>query len=124
MQHMRDLQSPAAPNSTAADSHGSVRITKHVLASIIELAVLDVEGVARLAPVSSPWPRLLRAEPQRGIAVNARGKVLAVDLYIILRPGVNMTQVGRAVQEAVAKAIEDILGMVPGEINVFIQDIA
>jgi uncharacterized alkaline shock family protein YloU len=123
MQNLRDLQSPAAPNS-AADSHGSVRITKHVLASIIELAVLEVEGVARLAPVSSPWPRLLRAEPQRGIAVNARGKVLSLDLYIILRSGANMTQVGRAVQEAVAKAIEDILAMVPGEINVFIQDIA
>jgi uncharacterized alkaline shock family protein YloU len=123
MQNLRDSQSAAA-SATAADAHGTVRITKHVLASIIELAALNVEGVARLAPVSSPWPRVFRAEPQRGIAVNARGKVLSVDLYLILRPGVNMPQVGRAVQESVAKAIEEILNMEPGEINVFIQDIA
>lgn len=123
MQNLRDMQA-AATSGTPADAHGTVRITKHVLASIIELAALDVDGVARLAPVSSPWPRVFRAEPQRGIAVNARGKVLAVDLYLILRPGVNMPQVGRAVQESVAKAIEEILNMEPGEINVFIQDIA
>ncbi|MBA3826246.1 MAG: Asp23/Gls24 family envelope stress response protein [Ktedonobacterales bacterium] len=117
-------QSGAVTPPIANDSQGAVRITKHVLASIIEMAALGVEGVARLAPVSSPWPRLWRAEPQRGIATNAHGKTLSVDLYLILQPGVHMSQVGRAVQEAVAKAIEDILGMTPGEINVFIQDVA
>jgi uncharacterized alkaline shock family protein YloU len=114
----------AASIPAASDAPGSVRITKQVLANIIEMAALGVEGVARLAPVSSPWPRLWRAEPQRGIATNAQGKTLSVDLYLILQPGVHMTQVGRAVQEAVAKAIDEILGMVPGEINVFIQDVA
>jgi len=116
--------SGASTPPVTTDAQGAVRITKHVLASIIEMAALSVEGVARLAPVSSPWPRLWRAEPQRGIATNANGKTLSVDLYVILQPGGHMSQIGRAVQEAVAKAIEDILGMIPGEINVFIQDVA
>ncbi len=122
MQRLHRPEAVTPPGAT--DAQGAVRITKHVLASIIEMAALGVEGVARLAPVSSPWPRLWRAEPQRGIATNAQGKTLSVDLYVILQPGVHMSQVGRAVQEAVAKAIEEILGMTAGEINVFIQDVA
>jgi uncharacterized alkaline shock family protein YloU len=122
---MQETQRSGASTPPATtDAQGAVRITKHVLASIIEMAALSVAGVARLAPVSSPWPRLWRAEPQRGIATNASGKTLSVDLYVILQPGVHMSQIGRSVQEAVAKAIEDILGMTPGEINVFIQDVA
>ena len=124
MQRLQHDAHSATTLPAITDSQGAVRIAKHVLDSIIELAIMEVEGVARLAPVSSPWPRLLRAEPQRGIATNVRGKTLSVDLYIILRPGVPMAQVGHAVQEAVAKSIEDILGLTPGEINVYIQDIA
>jgi uncharacterized alkaline shock family protein YloU len=123
MPHLRDAQTSLSM-PPVADAHGVVRITKHVLGSIIELAALGVAGVARLAPLSSPWPRVFRAEPQRGIATSVRGKVLSVDLYVILEPGANMPEVGRAVQEAVAHAIEDIVGMEPGEINIFIQDIA
>jgi uncharacterized alkaline shock family protein YloU len=122
MQRTNDHTDPLTMEAPA--SGGGVRVTRHVLASIIELAVHEVPGVARLAPVSSPWPRVLRAEPQRGIATSARGRTLSVDLYLILRPGVNMAQVGREVQEAVAHAIETILGMTPGEINVFIQDVS
>jgi len=111
-------------NTQTADALGSVRITKHVLATIIELTALAVPGVAKMAPVSSPWSRvLLRMQPKRGIAINVNGKTVSTDLFIILHPGAHMAQVGRAVQEAVAVALEDMLGMTPGEINVYIQDI-
>jgi uncharacterized alkaline shock family protein YloU len=121
---MQRLQHEAPALPTTGEAAGTVRVTRQVLGSIIELAALEVEGVARLAPISSALPRFLHAEPQRGIATNVRGKTLSVDLYLVLQPGVNMAQVGRAVQESVAKAIETMLGMVPGEINVYIQDIA
>lgn len=127
MESVKTMPTPGKPPTVAddSDSLGSVRITRHVLANIVELAALEVEGVARLAPVWSPWPRLLhRAEPQRGLALNIHDSHVAVDLYLILDPGVAMTQVGRNVQEAVAKAIETMLGMTADEVNVFIQDIA
>jgi uncharacterized alkaline shock family protein YloU len=112
-------------STTMSDPLGNVRITKHVLASIIELAVLGIEGVAKLAPISSPWPRFItRVQPQRGLAINVHHHVVAVDIYLIMKPGVNMVQVGRSVQDAVATAIEDLLGMTAGAINVYIQDVA
>lgn len=127
--------SPPAPNTRAAAENrqaaplteplGSVRITKHVLATIIELAALGVAGVAKMAPLSSPWPRMIfHAQPQRGLALNVHGNTVATDLYLILKPGVNMAQVGRSVQDAVTSAIEDLLGMTAGEINIYIQDVA
>ncbi|HKD74430.1 MAG TPA: Asp23/Gls24 family envelope stress response protein, partial [Ktedonobacterales bacterium] len=73
------------------DPLGSVRVTRQVLATIIEHAALEIEGVSRLAPMSSPWPRLLfRAQPQHGIALNVHGESVAVDLYLILDTGANM----------------------------------
>lgn len=120
MDHTRTAAANIPP-----DAAGTILITRHVLASVIELTALGVEGVVRLAPVSSPWPRvLLRAEPQRGLALSVRERVVAADLYLIVQPGVNLPQVGRAVQDAVAAAIEDQLGMTVGEINVFVQDVA
>lgn len=121
-----DPQPPqGASEAPTPDPMGTVRITRHVLSSIVELAALGVEGVARLAPVGSPWGRLItRAEPQRGIALNVHGDHVSVDLYLILKPGVNMAQVGHAVQDAVADAIESMLGMTPAEINIYIQDVA
>lgn len=117
-----------AENRQAApltDPLGSVRITKHVLATIIELAALGSDGVAKMAPMSSPWPRMIfHAQPQRGLALNVHNNTVAADLYLILKPGVNMAQVGRGVQNAVTSAIEDLLGMTAGEINIYIQDVA
>ena len=122
---MQPAQIPGHEATTVTDPLGSVRITKHVLATIIELATLSVDGVAKMAPMSSPWPFILfHAQPQRGLALNVRGNTVAADIYLILKPGVNMAQVGRTVQDAVATAIEGLLGMTAGDINIYIQDIA
>ncbi len=123
-QILTNAPSPSA--MTDEQSLGSVRITKHVLAHIIELAALSVPGVERLAPVWSPWPRLWQLkEPQQGLAVLVRDGHVSIDLYLILDPGSNLTQVGRAVQDAVVQALDQqVGGMVVDEVNVFIQDIA
>jgi len=114
-----------ANDKPLTDPLGNVRITKHVLASIIELAALGVQGVAKMAPISSPWPRMLtRIQPQRGLALNVHHNRVSADLYLILNPDVNMANTGRAVQDAVARAIEDMLGMTIGTINIYIQDVA
>lgn len=52
-----------------------------------------------------------------------RGTVLAVDLYIVTVAGANMVEVGEMLQAAVGAAIERILGMDVGTINVFIRDV-
>jgi uncharacterized alkaline shock family protein YloU len=49
---------------------------------------------------------------------------VAIDLYLIAQPDVNLVAVGAAVQEAVGGAVDHILGMHASEINVYVQDVA
>ena len=113
-----------SPN-TGKDAAGSVRITKHVIGSIIELAAIQVEGVARIAPITSPWAKILwRSQPQRGIAIDIRDNTIYTDVYLVVKHGFQMTEVGLNAQNAIAKALRDMIGMQIGEINIFIQDIS
>ena len=109
----------------AAQNLGSVRIARRVLRTVIEEAALSVQGVGRLAMNVSQWPHLIgRSLPIRGVALALRDDVVAIDLYLIAEPDVNLVSVGLAVQEAVGQAVDHILGMRASEINVYVQDVA
>lgn len=120
-----DMPRDDTPDDTPLDQLGSVRIARRVLRTVVEQAALGVQGVAHMAAMKSGWPRRLgRPLPQHGVGLAVREGVVAVDLYLIVTPGANMVDVGSGVQEAVGAAIERILGMDVGEINVYIQDVA
>ena len=104
---------------------GSVRIARRVLRTVIEEAALSVQGVTRLAMNVSQWPHLIgRSLPIHGVALAVRDDVVAIDLYLIADPDVNLVAVGVAVQEAVGQAVDHILGMRASEINVYVQDVS
>lgn len=110
---------------TMAQHLGSVRIARRVLRTVIEEAALSVQGVTRLAMNVSQWPHLIgRSLPIHGVALAVRDDVVAIDLYLIADPDVNLVAVGVAVQEAVGQAVDHILGMRASEINVYVQDVA
>jgi len=67
---------------------------------------------------------LNRELPVAGVALTIKGTTVAADLYIVVEAGVNVVEVGTAVQEEVAAAIEKIVGMQVREVNVYIQDVA
>jgi uncharacterized alkaline shock family protein YloU len=50
--------------------------------------------------------------------------VVYMDLYVIVEPNVNLLSLGRQIQQDVSRAINDMLGMHVGEINVHVQDVA
>ncbi len=115
----------AATEPAATEQLGSVRIARRVLRTVVEEASLSIPGVARLASGVNQWPRLLgRPLPRHGVGLTLHGDVTTVDVYVITEPGANMVQIGSAVQEAVGAAVERILGLRVGEINVYIQDVA
>ena len=109
----------------APEQLGSVRIARRVLRTVVEEAALAIPGVARLASGVSQWPQLLgRPLPRHGVGLTLHGDLATVDVYVITAAGANMVKIGSAVQEAVGAAIEHILGLRVGEINVYIQDVA
>ena len=101
---------------------GSVRIAHRAIRTMIEQATLRTPGVVAIART----PRTLtlgRPIPWQGIGLAARDQQVTIDLYLLAERGANLAQVGARAQEAVASAVEALLGMRVSEINVYIQDV-
>jgi uncharacterized alkaline shock family protein YloU len=104
---------------------GAVRIAPRVLRTVVEEAAMRVPGTVRTADMRARWPQLLgRPLPHHGVGIVVHDGSLSVDLYLVVDPMANLIEVGAAVQEAVASAVEHILGMRASAINVYIQDVA
>jgi uncharacterized alkaline shock family protein YloU len=91
-------------------------------------SALQIPGIARIANTShdyGQWTRLLgRETPRQGVALTIKDNTVSADLYIVVNAGVDIVEVGSAVQEEVASALEEMVGMQVGEVNVYIQDVA
>jgi len=104
---------------------GVVRVARQVLVTIVVNAALQIPGVVRMARNTDQWSRLLGRElPKDGVALTIKENTISADLYIVVASGVNIVDVGAAIQEEVASAIEDMVGMQVHEVNVYIQDVA
>jgi uncharacterized alkaline shock family protein YloU len=92
----------------------STTIAPNVLHSIATLTALKTPGVHAASP--------RRGAPE-GVHIQVIGQTVDVELYLVLDKDVNLRQVSREVQIAVARAIEELVGMRAGNINVHIEDI-
>ncbi|TMD61342.1 MAG: Asp23/Gls24 family envelope stress response protein [Chloroflexi bacterium] len=111
--------------SMVAESLGVVRVARQVLTTIVINAALQVPGVIRMAQMNDQWSRLLGREvPRQGVTLTIKDNTVTTDLYIVVANDVNIVNVGSAVQEEVAAAIEHMVGMHVREVNVYIQDVA
>jgi uncharacterized alkaline shock family protein YloU len=68
--------------------------------------------------------RLLRRQSLgEGIRMRVEDDVVYLDLHIVVEPNVNLLELGRDIQQETARAINDMLGMHVGEVNVHIDDV-
>lgn len=104
-------------------TQGKTTVSPEVLTTIASMAALEVPGVSRLAPVSGGVNRLFRRGTSDGVRIEAKDNVVFVDLFLILKDGVNIREVGRNVQQNVARSVQEMVGMEVGEVNVHVEDI-
>jgi uncharacterized alkaline shock family protein YloU len=104
---------------------GVIRVARPVLSTIVLNTALQIPGVVRMAHRNDQWSRLIgRDVPHQGVALTVKENTVSADLYLIVKSGSNIVEVGTAVQEEVAAAIEMMIGMHVQGVNVYIQDIA
>jgi len=104
---------------------GRVTVAPEVLLTIIQKTVLSVDGVARLY---STFPenigKLLGIRSvAEGLAVEVEGDTLVVDVHVVAGSQAQMLQLGRAIQDDIRRAIEDIVGLSVKAVNVHIEDV-
>jgi uncharacterized alkaline shock family protein YloU len=103
---------------------GKTTIAHEVLLTIARLSALQTAGVARTSPLPSGADRIFRRGIEDGVRVEVREQSVLVDLYLVLEPGYKLREVGRAVQAAVRRAIEEMVGMDVLAVNVHVEDIS
>jgi uncharacterized alkaline shock family protein YloU len=109
------------------ESHGRVTIAPEVLVTIARLTTESVEGVAQMCHPIGPCSvdRMLgRVAGGGGVEVAVVDDAVRVDLHIIVESETNMRSVSVKIQEAVTRAIQDMVGMQVSAVNIHIQNVA
>lgn len=113
--HSKEQARPRAPGKTT--------IAPGVLVTIARLSALSVDGVSGMASIPSGVNRLLRRGSGEGVEIRVENGSVSVDLYLILERDTYVRDVSKKVQTAVARAIEDMVGMIVKRIDIHIEDI-
>lgn len=108
---------------TDSKTPGKTTLAPDVLVTIARMSALSVEGVSRMATVPVRVNRLMRRTAREGVEIQVEDDVVYLDLYLVLKPDVNVREVSRNVQHQVARAISEMIGMAVGHVNIHIQDI-
>jgi uncharacterized alkaline shock family protein YloU len=67
--------------------------------------------------------RLFKRGIGDGVRIEVEDNIVVANLYLILKQHVNMREVSRNVQHQVARALQEMVGMEIGEIEIHIEDI-
>jgi uncharacterized alkaline shock family protein YloU len=102
---------------------GKTTVSPEVLIAIARMAALSVPGVSGLAPVAGGVDRLFRRGGTDGVRMIIHDNIVSGDIYLIVKDGVNIREVGRDVQHQVARAIQEMVGMDVAQIDVHVEDI-
>jgi uncharacterized alkaline shock family protein YloU len=105
-------------------SPGKTTIAPDVLHTIARLTTLQIEGVSRIC-VNPPVRvnRLFKRWQSEGVEIDVQDGVVYADLYVILKNGYNIRDVSRNIQQNVARAVSDMVGMQVGRVNIHVEDI-
>ena len=104
---------------------GKTTIAPDVLITIARLSALSVPGVSRMAQVTGGVNRLFKrgTHLRDGVRIEVEDNVVIADLYLILKKDVNIREVSRNVQGQVARALQEMVGMDVGKVEIHIEDI-
>jgi uncharacterized alkaline shock family protein YloU len=102
---------------------GKTTVSPEVLTSIARMAVLSVPGVSKLAPVPGGVDRIFRRGADEGVRIAVHENTVLADIYIIVKEDVNMREVGRNVQQQVARAIQEMVAMDVAQVDIHIENI-
>ena len=102
---------------------GKTTVSPDVLISIAKLSALGVPGVSRMAPIAGGVNRLFRKGANEGVRIDVEDDTVFADIYLVLKEDVNIREVSRNVQNKVARAIQEMVGMDVGHVDIHIEDI-
>jgi uncharacterized alkaline shock family protein YloU len=102
---------------------GKTTIDPEVLLTIVRLAALGVDGVSHMASGPHNVDSLIRRSYSNGVKVEVENNTVYVDAYLVMKRDINLLETSRKVQQQVKRAIQEMVGMEIGTINIHIEDV-
>lgn len=113
-------------NYTVSDCLGDVRISDEVVANIAVIAAGEIEGVASVVgnTKTSEFKNLVGMKNySKAVKIDMLEKVVSVDMAIVVKYGYSLPKVGKAAQDRVKVAIENMTGLEVSDVNIRIAGI-
>lgn len=105
------------------NSSGKIKVSDDVIMSIVSAATIDIDGVSDFYS-GNVVSNILKNTQEKGIKVSTEDHhSLILDLYIIVKYGVNIPDVAWNIQEKVKKEIESVIEIKVKAINIHVQGI-
>jgi len=104
-------------------TNGKTTIAPRVLVTIARLTTLSIKGVSRMAQVPGGVNRIFRRGIGEGVRIEIEGNQVVVDLYVILEQGVQVRDVSSSIQQAVSRAITEMVGLDAKKVNIHVEEI-
>ncbi len=107
------------------DEMGEINISEEVLAMIAAAAALDVEGVsARGAGLGSDLSNVTtRKSLGKAVRLSVEEDKVTVDVALLVSYGYAVTDVAKAVQDAVISSVENTSGLHVSSVNVSVTGV-
>ena len=105
--------------------NGSVKISNDVVAIIAGVAATEISGVTGMSGgITGGITEMLGMKNlSKGVKVEMGEQETAIDLFLIVDYGANITEVGQMVQENVKASVESMTGLNVVQVNVNIQGV-
>lgn len=114
-------------NYTVVEAMGDIRISDEVVANIAVIAATEIEGVASVVGnnKATEIKNMVGMKNTYGKAVRVEmtERIVSVDMAIIVKYGFSLPKVGKAVQDRVITAIENMTGLEVSDVNIRIAGI-
>ena len=102
----------------------TITIAPSVLITIARHAAMQVEGVSRTGSIPVNMMRMLRGQPRGwGVVLKLDDGKVAIDIYLVVKPGAPMRETSSEVQQAIKRAIQELVGMEVTAVNTHIEDV-
>lgn len=102
---------------------GKTTIAPEVLQSIARLTALNVPGVSSIFTSTAGVERLFKRKINEGVQIDVIDDTVYANIHLVMYHDVNVIEVGRTIQQEVARAISEMVGMQIGYVDVHVEDI-
>ena len=107
------------PDLSIATPHGSITISRDVVAEIVGETSARCYGVVGLSSASRVG-RILRRD---GVSIGGDAAGVRIELHVVVEYGLNLAEVAATVRSQVAYEVERLTGLAVAAVEVVIQDV-